>query len=153
MDQIFDSQFLAILSAFAGDGITVEIAVLIPTPRPATLPRPAGLLVDVGLYPEIVGPYRQRFPVTVPAGRREQLPALTWKCSPEAARHGYLASPDALDLLDDSSLILPSVRRQWYELGDGGGPPSDYSPGRAVHVPAPGPADGIVRPGRICPPP
>jgi hypothetical protein len=150
MDQIFDSQFLAMRSAFARDGITVEIAYS-PSGQANYIYQTGRLLVDVGRYPEIVARIRQLLPGTVPAGRREQLtsPGLE-VLSIEQLDNGYLSVPDALDLLDDELAEYFRHGGKGDERAERLRTSGDYSPATPVHVQHLA-QNSASSSGRICP--
>lgn len=143
MDQIFDSQFLAMRAAFARDGVTVEIAYS-PNGQPDYMYQTGRLLVDVGRYPEIIDRIGRLLPGIVPAGQREQpISADLRVLSIEELDNGYLSVPDALRLLD-------AELAEYFRQGGKGNEDEqrrrtagDYSPATPVHV--------LHLAGRICP--
>jgi hypothetical protein len=134
MDQIFDSQFLAMQAAFARDGISVEIAYS-PSGQADYIYQTGRLLVDVGRYPEIISRIRDLLPGTVPDEREQPTSPDLRVLSIEHLDNGYLSVPDALDLLDNE---LRDYFRQGGK-GDAGAERrqtagDDYTPVTPVHV-------------------
>jgi Subtilase family len=133
MDQIFDSQFLAMQAAFARDGIAVEIAYA-PNGQASYIYQTGRLLVDVGRYPDIITQIRRLLPGTVPDQREQPISPDLRVLSIEQLDNGQLSVPDALNLLDAD---LGEYFRQGGK-GDAGEErprtPGDYSPVTPVHV-------------------
>ena len=100
MDQIFDSQFIAMQAAFARDGIGIEIAYS-PNGQADYIYQTDRLLVDLR-YPGIVGLIEKALRGSVPPahkGEQPRSPDLR-VLSLEALPGGSLSVPDALDLID-----------------------------------------------------
>jgi subtilisin family serine protease len=114
MDQIFDSQFLAMQAAFAGNGVSIEIAYS-PNGQVNYLYQTGRLLVDLrrpGIRTLIDTALNDKVPE---AGKDEQ-PHIAdlLVLDIEHLQHGYLSVPDALDLID------AALRREREHEGHGG---------------------------------
>jgi hypothetical protein len=154
MDQIFDSQFIAMQAAFAGDGIGIEIAYS-PNGHPDYIYQTDRLLVDLR-YPGIVGLIEKALRGDVPPadkGEQPRSPDLR-VLSLENLANGYLSVPDALDLIDAELSRERGRDTDDAELDD----PGDYqqlarsrgytpvSPVHALYL-----TNGSSTSGRICP--
>jgi hypothetical protein len=99
MDQIFDSQFIAMQAAFARDGIGIEIAYSL-NGQADYIYQAGRLLVDVR-YPGIVDAIDTVLKGALPADQQEQPSTPDLRVlSIEHLDRGYLSVPEALDLLD-----------------------------------------------------
>lgn len=154
MDQIFDSQFIAMQAAFARDGIGIEIAYSL-NGQADYIYQTGRLLVDLR-YPGIVGLIEKALQGSVPPAHKDEQPRSPdlRVLSLEDLPNGSLSVPDALDLIDA-------------ELGRGRGrghddaefdDPGDYE--KLVRSPEYSPvtpvhplylANGSSSSGRICP--
>jgi subtilisin family serine protease len=100
MDQIFDSQFIAMQAAFARNGIGIEIAYS-PNGQASYMYQTGRLLVDAR-YPDIVGVIETALNDKVPPADKGEQPASPYLrvLSIDDLKNGSISVPDALDLID-----------------------------------------------------